>query len=110
MAQEAFVKAFRALHTFRGESAFSTWLTAISLNSYRSWLRDREPRAVSFDVVRSLALEPSALTGLLDRERAAAVRQLVLTLPPRYRDPMVLYLLSGDEPGHDGRGPWHSGG
>jgi RNA polymerase sigma-70 factor (ECF subfamily) len=47
MAQEAFVKAFRALHTFRGESAFSTWLTAIALNVYRSWLRDRAPMPVA---------------------------------------------------------------
>ena len=91
MAQEAFVKAFRALHTFRGQSAFSTWLVAISLNCYRSWLRDRKPRAVSLDVARSLTLEPNALTGLLDRERAAVVRHLVLKLPPRYRDPLVLY-------------------
>jgi RNA polymerase sigma-70 factor (ECF subfamily) len=91
MAQEAFVKAYKALPTFRGESAFSTWLTAISLNCYRSWLRDREPTPTSFDVARSSKLEPTALAGLLDRERASIVRQLVLTLPPRYRDAMVLY-------------------
>jgi len=39
MAQEAFVRAFRALHTFRGDAAFSTWLTAIAMNTYRSCLR-----------------------------------------------------------------------
>ena len=49
MAQEAFVKAFRALHTFRGESAFSTWLTAIAINAYRSWLRDRAPLSAAGD-------------------------------------------------------------
>src|SRR6185295_11809901 len=39
MAQEAFLKAFRSLRAYRGESAFSTWLTAIALNTYRSRLR-----------------------------------------------------------------------
>lgn len=33
MAQEAFLKAFRSLATFRAESAFSTWLMAIALNT-----------------------------------------------------------------------------
>jgi RNA polymerase sigma-70 factor (ECF subfamily) len=91
MAQEAFVRAFRGIHTFRGESAFSTWLTAIAINSYRSWLRDREPVAMPLDLMQTRAREPDALAGLQDQERASAVRQAVLTLPPRYRDPIVLY-------------------
>jgi RNA polymerase sigma-70 factor (ECF subfamily) len=37
------------------------------------------------------ALEPDALTGLQERERASAVRQAVLTLPRRYREPIVLF-------------------
>jgi RNA polymerase sigma-70 factor (ECF subfamily) len=91
MAQDAFVKAFRALSTFRGESAFSTWLTAIAVNSYRSWLRDREPRPVQIDLARTHAREPDALTGLQAQERASALRESVLTLPRRYREPIVLY-------------------
>jgi RNA polymerase sigma-70 factor, ECF subfamily len=102
MAQDAFVKAFRALKTFRGESAFSTWLTAIAINSYRTALRDREPAAVGLDFVEAAARstrsarsgqgpEPDALAGLQERERDSAVRQAVLKLPPRYRDALVLY-------------------
>jgi RNA polymerase sigma-70 factor, ECF subfamily len=91
MAQEAFVKAFRSLHTFRGESAFSTWLTSISLNCYRSWLRERKLVSVSVDAVPVGAQEAGALAGLLDRERATALRRLVLTLPVRYREPIVMY-------------------
>jgi RNA polymerase sigma-70 factor (ECF subfamily) len=97
MAQEAFVKAFRALHTFRGESAFSTWLTAIALNVYRSWLRDRAPlTAAAADLSerilrRARSGEPDALAGLQADERAEAVRQAVLALPPRYREPIVLF-------------------
>lgn len=95
MAQEAFVKAFRALHTFRGESAFSTWLTAIAINVYRSWLRDRAPLPVAQAneqiLMRASSHAPDALAGLQADERAEAVRQAVLTLPPRYREPIVLY-------------------
>ena len=74
MAQDAFVKAFRALHTFRGESAFSTWLTAIAINVYRSWLRDREPLPLTGDVndlilMRARSAAPDALAGL-ERWRA----------------------------------------
>jgi RNA polymerase sigma-70 factor, ECF subfamily len=91
MAQDAFVRAFRALHTFRGESAFSTWLTAIAINSYRTALRDREPAAVSLDFVKAPSTEPDTLAGLQERERESAVRQSVMKLPPRYRDALVLY-------------------
>jgi RNA polymerase sigma-70 factor (ECF subfamily) len=99
MAQDAFVKAFRALETFRGESAFSTWLTAIAINTYRTALRDREPAGVSLDFAtlstRSArsgeAAEPDTLGRLQERERDAAVRRAVLKLPPRYRDALVLY-------------------
>ena len=91
LAQEAFVKAFRALHTFRGDSAFSTWLTAIAMNTYRSHLRDRPPHVSDFDAARAVTHEPDAYAGLHDRERADMLRQAVLTLAARYRDPIVLY-------------------
>ncbi|HEX2442351.1 MAG TPA: RNA polymerase sigma factor [Vicinamibacterales bacterium] len=91
MAQEAFVRAFRALQSFRGESAFSTWLTAIAINSYRTALRDREPAAVSLDFVKASGPGPDVLAGLQERERDAAVRQSVFKLPPRYRDALVLF-------------------
>ena len=91
MAQDAFVKAFKALGSFRGDARFSTWLTALALNSYRSWMRQREPAPVSLDVMPLFAREPGALAALQERERAGIIRQLVTKLPPRYRDPVVLF-------------------
>src|ERR1700716_2240726 len=35
MAQEAFLRAYGGLHTFRGDAAFSTWLFALATNLYR---------------------------------------------------------------------------
>jgi RNA polymerase sigma-70 factor (ECF subfamily) len=91
MAQEVFVKAFRSLAKFRGESAFSTWLTAIALNTYRSRLRSEGQPLLSLDPARTFATEPGSFHMLQERERAEAVRCAVLTLPERYRDALVLY-------------------
>jgi len=91
MAQDAFVSAFRGLRTFRGESSFSTWLTAIALNSYRSWLRDRPPATVSVDLARLADWRPPPTADVEDRERASVVQHAVARLPPRYRDPIVLF-------------------
>jgi RNA polymerase sigma-70 factor (ECF subfamily) len=89
MAQEAFIKAFRALGTFRAEAAFSTWLTAVAMNAYRSFLRDRPPPGVILEI--DAAETPDAVSQLVVEERAAAIRQLVLTLPRHYQEPLVLF-------------------
>jgi RNA polymerase sigma-70 factor (ECF subfamily) len=93
MAQDAFVKAYRSLASFRGDSAFSTWLTAIALNSYRSRLRAEGPPLISLDSARAFGIEAGVQRELEEHERAEAVRQAVLTLPARYREPIVLFYL-----------------
>src|SRR5690606_28550334 len=52
VAQEAFVKAYRALDKFRGDSAFYTWLYRIAINTANNYLvsRGRRPRSVDVDV------------------------------------------------------------
>jgi|TARA_B100000315_G_scaffold257180_1_gene305144 RNA polymerase sigma-70 factor (ECF subfamily) len=52
VAQEAFIKAFRALPRFRGESAFYTWLYRIAINTAKNHLvaRSRRPPGVDVDV------------------------------------------------------------
>jgi len=91
MAQEAFLKAFRSLPQFRGEASFSTWLTAVALNVYRSRLRTDGPPLLGLDAARVLAALPGAPQAVIERERAEAVRRAVLALPARYRDALVLY-------------------
>jgi RNA polymerase sigma-70 factor (ECF subfamily) len=91
MAQEAFVKAFRAMGSFRGESAFSTWLTAVAVNTYRSRLRAEGPPLLSLDPARAFATGPSQDHAMQQRERAEAVRRAVLTLPARYREAILVY-------------------
>ena len=50
IAQEAFVKAYRALHTFRGDSAFYTWIYRIAINTAKSHLISMKRKAPSVDI------------------------------------------------------------
>ena len=49
VAQEAFIKAYRALPTFRGESAFYTWLYRIDVNTAKNYLTSQGRRPPSSD-------------------------------------------------------------
>jgi len=51
VAQEAFIKAYRAIERFRGDSAFYTWLYRIAINTAKNWLvaRKRRPPATDID-------------------------------------------------------------
>jgi RNA polymerase sigma-70 factor (ECF subfamily) len=91
MAQEVLLKTFRSLATFRGESAFSTWITAIALNTCRSRLRAEGQPLLSLDPARVFRNESSSFREIDERERAEAVRRAVLTLPERYREAILLY-------------------
>ena len=89
LAQEAFLRTYRTLGSWREDSAFSTWLFALALNLYRSELRRIPPRTVSIEDVAEIpdgrreGSEPS------DRDRA--VRAAVLTLPAKYREAMIVF-------------------
>jgi RNA polymerase sigma-70 factor, ECF subfamily len=91
MAQDAFVAAYRALATFRGESAFSTWLTAVALNTYRARLRRDGRPSVPLDATRLLSAGPDAERQMLAERRTEAIRLAVTRLPPKYRDALVLF-------------------
>jgi len=50
VVQEAFIKAYRALENFRGESAFYTWLYRIAVNTAKNYLVSRNRRPPSLDI------------------------------------------------------------
>ncbi len=53
VAQEAFIKAYRAVKRFRGDSAFYTWLYRIAINTAKNWIvaKNRRPPTSDIDVV-----------------------------------------------------------
>jgi RNA polymerase sigma-70 factor, ECF subfamily len=95
MAQEAFLRAFRNLASWRQESAFSTWLFSLATNLYCSELRRIPPMTLPFDEVHEPA-DPRAIDGGLEqRNQSAAVHKAVQTLPPKYREVLTLYYFHG---------------
>jgi len=91
MAQEAFIKAWRGLAQWRREGSFSTWLFALAANVYRSELKRFPTETLPLDAVREPvgpAAQHSELAAKLSEE---SVRRAVFALPPRYREPVILY-------------------
>lgn len=101
VAQEAFLKAFRNLKSFRGESKFGTWLISITLNEARSRLRRRkllptesldepanEEGHISPALLRDWKEIPSE--ALERQEVRLMLREAVATLPTIYRETFVL--------------------
>lgn len=89
MAQEAFLRAFRGLASWRRDAAFSTWLFALATNVYRSEMRRLSPEYEPMDdnVAPTASLEEAA--GESDRRRI--VQAALRSLPPKYRDPLILF-------------------
>lgn len=89
MAQEVFLKAYRALDRFRGDSAFSTWLYRIAVNTCLNFRSARRPDPQPLD--ESLPDGAAAPhEDVLRDERARLVRAAVAQLPERQRATLIL--------------------
>jgi RNA polymerase sigma-70 factor (ECF subfamily) len=91
MAQEAFIRAWRGLAQWRREGSFSTWLFALAANVYRSELKRFPAETLPLDDVpepAGAALQHNELAARLGSE---TVQRAVLALPPRYREPVILF-------------------
>lgn len=93
VAQEVFVRIFRALGSFRGESALSTWIYRLTVNAALSYAAKRSRRnEVGDDAISALPAEPVPMTdpGLRTRIEAALTE-----LPAGYRAILVLHDVEG---------------
>ena len=96
VAQEAFLKAYRALAGFKGEARFSSWLYQIATNLCRDRLRRRKTRAtVSLEALEEtgpvmVETRPDAHERLLERDLAQAVRRAIHALPEEQREVVIL--------------------
>ena len=90
--QETFLKAFRNLDSFRGESSEKTWLTRIAINCCRdlrksAWYRYVDPR-ISVDRLPTLSSAPPS-------DEHIALTMAIMKLKPKYLEVVLLYFYEG---------------
>jgi len=103
LTQEAFLQLFRKLGTFRGESAFSTWLHRMAVNVVLMRLRKKGLAVVPLEETieteeespkKELGAPDSVLAGSVDRLQ---LERAIENLPPGYRTVFVLHDVEGYE-------------
>jgi RNA polymerase sigma-70 factor (ECF subfamily) len=105
LTQEAFLQLFRKIHTFRGESAFSTWLHRLAVNVVLMRLRKKslaetsleeatEPDEESGGPRRDIGGPDPLLSGSIDRVN---LERAIEQLPPGYKTVFVLHDIQGYE-------------
>lgn len=106
IAQECFIKAFRAIHQFRGDSAFYTWLYRIAVNTAKNYLFSKGKRPIalselkksedsdSFDMLDAVSNEnpEGNMAGL---QIAEAVNKAVKKLPDELSTAVILREMDG---------------
>jgi RNA polymerase sigma-70 factor (ECF subfamily) len=106
VTQETFVKAYRALPSFRGESAFYTWLYRIGVNTAKNYLvavGRRAPTSTEVEAQEAEALDGGELlrdintpeSVLLSKEIAGTVNSAIEALPEELRSAIQLRELEG---------------
>ncbi|MGA6981833.1 MAG: RNA polymerase sigma factor [Candidatus Sulfotelmatobacter sp.] len=103
MMQDAFIQIFRGLRTFRGDSAFSTWIYRVVVNTVLMTRRKKHLREISLDepatmdyspVPREFGQDDTKLTGAVDR---VALIQAAKELPEGCREIFILHEVEGYE-------------
>src|SRR3984885_2654368 len=104
LTQDAFLQVFRKIATFRGDSAFSTWLHRIAVNTVLMHFRKKSLSQVSLDepysnsdgakVRREYGTKDNRLAGCVDRVALASV---IKDLPHGYRTIFLLHEVEGYE-------------
>jgi RNA polymerase sigma-70 factor (ECF subfamily) len=104
LTQDAFLQAFRKIGKFRGDSAFSTWLHRIAVNTVLMHFRKNSLSQVSLDepfsdsegskIRREYGTRDKGLAGCVDR---VALARAMKDLPPGYRTIFLLHEVEGYE-------------
>jgi len=106
VTQEAFIKAYRALPTFRGDSAFYTWLYRIGINTAKNYLvamGRRAPTSTDVDTEEAEGFEGGEQlrdmntpeNELMSRQVAENVNQTLAELPEELRTAITLREIEG---------------
>ena len=95
VTQQVFVRAFRGLLTFRGQSSVRSWLYRIAINCALSWIRDHRREQPSEIAEDSLTQMPVAPGRIADTQDGVRLRVAIAQLPPKQK--LVLELRVFDD-------------
>jgi RNA polymerase sigma-70 factor, ECF subfamily len=105
VAQESFIKAYRAIHSFRGDSAFYTWLYRIAVNTAKNYLVSRSRRPPSTDVAMDddesyvmfdqLTDQDTPEANLNRNRLETAIYKVIHTLPEELKSAITLREFDG---------------
>ena len=95
--QDTFLRAYRGIKSFKGNSTFSTWIYRITANSALMRLRKRQLPTVSIDdadereaPINIADWAPGPVEQMLNQETQAAMTEAIEALPPEFRQVFVL--------------------
>ena len=91
LAQDVFLRAFKGLKHFKGQSALGTWLYRVGVNTCLNRAGSKRPAPEPLDAAQHVdTREPDPLQMLVREERAERLRRAVDQLPPKQRATLVL--------------------
>ncbi|MCB0352416.1 MAG: sigma-70 family RNA polymerase sigma factor [Bdellovibrionales bacterium] len=99
LTQETFLRAYRSIRSFRGESSFATWLTRIAINRAKSHFRSKrhfqESRSTPFEAELHGESQNTVADSLNERERLAAFRECLSKLAEHFYELIDLCSFQG---------------
>lgn len=91
LAQDVFLRAFRGLRTFRGQSSLATWLYRIGVNVCLNRVNAKAPVVEAIDQYQFVDVDAeSPSERVLKAERGARVRAAIARLPPKQRATLIM--------------------
>jgi RNA polymerase sigma-70 factor (ECF subfamily) len=91
LAQDVFLRAYRGLKNFRGQSSLSTWLYRIAVNVCLNRVTAKAPQTESIDEHQFVDAGAEPISEvMLKAERGARVRAAIAQLPPKQRSTLIL--------------------
>lgn len=101
LAQDVFIRAFKGLKSFKGDSQFSTWLYTISHNVVSSYFSSRKhkekKKSEQFEPSKHEVPNPSNIEEEIAEEMKNALRSALQELKPHFRDVVILCSLEGKQ-------------
>jgi RNA polymerase sigma-70 factor, ECF subfamily len=99
ISQEVFIKCFKSLQYFRGDSKISSWIYRITANTAKDFLRSKSFNLFKYPIsfFENLTKNDTPVDALIKKDEKELVLQTVLNLPTKYREIIILYYFQDEK-------------